>query len=87
MTSNQKIAIPLILGIVALPLVLLFFQRSRANSISYIATPSTHGPIKSRAHIIYEPVALENIEEWEVITDPVTGIPLKVVGHRRVSYG
>lgn len=86
MTRDQKIAIPLILGIVVLPLVLLFFQRSRANSISYTAKPSTLGPT-NRARIVYEPVALENIEEWEVITDPVTGIPLKVVGHRRVSYG
>jgi hypothetical protein len=87
MTKDQRVALALVVSIFAIPIVLIAINRSRVGA-GYGVRPHSLAPIgNSRARIVYEPVIMENEESWEIQTDPVTGIPLKVIGHRRVSYG
>ncbi len=84
---GKKAALPFILAIIALP-VLMLVVRPRHKGIrnSPRVNNSPRGS-SSKARISYEPLTLENEETWEVVTDPNTGIPLKVIGHRKVRYG
>lgn len=62
MTRDQKVALPLILGIFALPIILVLVQHLRANHLGSKGN--------SRARISFEPeltMAAENTEEWQVI--------------------
>jgi len=80
---ERKIAIPFILCILAIPLVMVVTHRHKDSYHSLTLRRAK----SSKAHISYEPITLENEETWEIVTDPTTGIPLKVIGHRKVSYG
>lgn len=84
MTSNQKIALPLLLLALAIPILMVVIKR-RGASACPVCEMGAEG--NGRARITYEPVFMQNTEEWEIVTDPVTGIPLKAIGHRKVSYG
>jgi len=62
MTRDQKVALPLILVIFALPIIFVLVQRSRSNGVSSNS--------RGRARITYEPeltTAAENSEIWSII--------------------
>ena len=77
---SRKAALPFIIAILAIPVLMLVIKHK--PSITYFPRVNT-----GKARIRFEPIIAENTEEWEIVTDPQTGIPLKVIGHRKVSYG
>lgn len=90
MTSDQKKVLPFLVCLFALPLIMIAVRRKGTSSrivyseSYYLPEPS------SKAQIVDEykqPSLVTNTESWEVVTDPKTGIPLKVIGHRRVKFG